>query len=97
MFVGCVEHGDDILRRHAGLDVVDAVEDVAAAGFEDVEILADVLFNFLRAGKTKHVLRVDAAAPEDQGVSKLGARVKWCSNSRSPACLPDIYGMTVTW
>ena len=33
VFVSGVEKGDDIFRGDAGLDVVDVVEDVPAAGF----------------------------------------------------------------
>ena len=39
---GRVEHGDQILRRDAGLDVMHRGEDVTAARRE----LADVRFNF---------------------------------------------------
>ena len=38
-----VEQGDDVLRRDAGLDVVDVVEDVAAAGLPGGQIAGDVL------------------------------------------------------
>ena len=37
--VGGVEQGDDVFRRHAGLDVVDVVEHVAAAGLPGLEVL----------------------------------------------------------
>lgn len=37
-FVGCVEEGDDVLGRDAVLDVVDVVEDVAAAGLERLQV-----------------------------------------------------------
>ncbi len=41
-FVGGVEHGDDVLRRHVGQDVVDLLEDESAAGLERVDLLAHV-------------------------------------------------------
>ncbi|GAJ03112.1 unnamed protein product, partial [marine sediment metagenome] len=61
-----VEHGCDVLGGNAGLDIVNVIEDVAAPGLENFEVLPDVPPYFVRRGKGKNVLSIDSAAPENQ-------------------------------
>ena len=61
--------------RHAGLDVVDVVEHVAAAGLEGLHVAAHVLADRFRVGVRQHVLGVDAAAPENQSVAEAGLQI----------------------
>ena len=57
-----VVHRHDVLRPHAGLDVVHVVEHVAAARSADRQVAADVLADRFRRRGGEHVLAVDRAA-----------------------------------
>ena len=69
--IGGVEHGNDVLGRHVRLDVVDLIEDVTAAGRENLDAFFNVLPDFVRRGVTEDALRVAPAAPEDQAVRRI--------------------------
>lgn len=42
-----IKQRDNVFRRHARLDIVAVVEHVAAAGFEGLQVEADMLAHFL--------------------------------------------------
>src|SRR5581483_2212195 len=69
-----VVHGlvqrDDVLDRHAGLQVVDRAEHEAAAGPEDAHALPDLRAHLLGRAEREHGLRLDAAAPEGDAVAE---------------------------
>ena len=52
-----------------GLDVVDGVEDEAAVRREDLATLQDLAPDLLRRAEGQRLLRVHAAAPEDEPVA----------------------------
>ena len=67
-----VEHGDDILRRNIGLDVVDLLEDKSAAGIEDADLFSDMIGNLLGRRLRQDRLGVAAAAPEGDPAAEAG-------------------------
>ena len=68
---GCLEHSQDVLGRHVGLDVVDLAEDETPAGGKDLDLFTHVFANLLRCRIREHVLRVSSPAPEDEVGAKL--------------------------
>ena len=58
-------------RRGVRLNVVDGVEDKAAALSENIHPVAHHLTYLIRCAERKRLLRVHSAAPEDQLVSVL--------------------------
>src|ERR1039458_2472651 len=69
VFLHHVEHGERIRNWGIGLEVVDRAEDEAAAGAESFDSLAHLVPHFLRCAEGQGLLRVHAAAPEDQLVA----------------------------
>ena len=67
-----IEHRDDVLRRDVGQDVVDLLEDKAAAAVQDLDLPADVLPDVVPRGLREHEPRVAAAAPEGDLVAEVG-------------------------
>ena len=59
-----IEHGNNILRRHVGLDVVYLIEDISAAGREELHPFLHMGAHFVRRRCRQHTLRVAAPAPE---------------------------------
>ena len=55
---------EQILRRHASLDVVDCVEHEAAVRAEDADALAHLGAHLIRRAERQGALRIHAAAPE---------------------------------
>src|SRR3989304_1489708 len=62
---------DDILRRDVGLDVVDVIKHVTAAGFPYLQIAADMLADNFRRSRRQHMLGVDCTAPKHALLAKL--------------------------
>jgi len=73
-FAEGVEHGRDVRDRNVGLDVVDRVEDEAAAPAEDLTAAEDLLAHGGRRSEHQGLLRVHAAAPEDEVGSEFGLK-----------------------
>ena len=71
LLVGRVEHGDDVLRRHVGQDVVDLLKDETAAGREDRNLPADVLADFVGRAVREDEAGVAAAAPKREPVAEI--------------------------
>src|SRR3972149_6226121 len=69
-FLCCVEHGDDVFRRHVGEDVVDLLENETPAPLEDRDLLAGVAADLLRGAAGKDVVGGAASAPEGQPVAE---------------------------
>ncbi len=63
-FVEGVEHGDNVLRGNVGHEVVDRVEDVAAAGGEDLQTVQHVPAYLRRGGVVEDGAGVRAGTPE---------------------------------
>jgi len=74
-FVRGVIQSEDVFGRDADLDVVDTIEDVAATGFEGLDVLFDVLADFGRFGERQDVLGIDCAAPEGKPLAVFGLEV----------------------
>lgn len=68
--VGGVKEGEDVFGWYADLDIVDVIEDVAATGFEYLDIFSHVLGDFGRLGKGQDVLGINTASPEDKLFAK---------------------------
>lgn len=66
-----VEGCPDVFSAGVSDDVVDGVEDVAAALGQNIQTLGDLCCDFLRGAVGQHILRVYAAAPEYQLVAVL--------------------------
>jgi hypothetical protein len=66
-----VDHGDDVLCRRLGLDVVDGIEDEAAVGREDLASTQDLFADLRWCSEGQHVLCVYASAPEDDAIAEL--------------------------
>ena len=64
-------HRQQILDRRLRLDVVDCVEDVAAARPKDADALRHLGAHLVGRAIGQRVLRIDAAAPEDDTLAKL--------------------------
>ncbi|MHC4561213.1 MAG: hypothetical protein ACYS8X_00395, partial [Planctomycetota bacterium] len=60
-----LQHGDYVLRRHAGLDVVGVHEHEASPLAKDVNPLLDLVGDLLGRPFRQFVHRITAAAPED--------------------------------
>src|ERR1017187_653768 len=69
VFLHHLEHGEDVRDRGLGLEVVYRAEDEAAAGAEDIDPRAELVPHLLRLAERQSLLRVHAAAPEDQLVT----------------------------
>src|SRR5512142_2392837 len=67
----CLVHGEDVLHRHAGLDIMHLGKDKPAVGGENIDIAAGVRIDFMRSSERQHLLRVAAAAPEADPIAKL--------------------------
>ena len=59
-------HRHDVLGRHVGLNVVDGVEDEAAAGRQIINASLDFVADLLRGAVRQHLLRIHAAAVKGQ-------------------------------
>lgn len=68
-----VVHGDDVFRRDIGHDVVDLLEDKAAAWIQDLHLFANVVRDLGRRGVGENVARVATAAPEREVVAEITA------------------------
>lgn len=66
-----MESRPDVFSAGVTDDVVDGVEDVAAALGQNIQTLGDLCCDFLWGAIGQHVLRVYAAAPEYQLVAVL--------------------------
>src|SRR5450755_1164315 len=66
-----IKHGDDVGHGRAGLQVMNCIEDEAAAGGEDFAAAQDFVANLLRGAEGERFLGIDAAAPEDQARAVL--------------------------
>ena len=57
-------HREDVLNGHAGLNIVNCVEDESARGGEDPYPLADLAPDLVRRAEWQGLLGVHAAPPE---------------------------------
>src|SRR5450759_2495097 len=65
-FMHGIQHGDDVLHRSAGLQVVDRIEHEPAAGREDLAAAQHFLPHLLRRTERQGLLGIHASAPEHQ-------------------------------
>ena len=71
VLVGGVEHGDDVLRRHVGQDVVNLLKHETAARRENRNLPANVLADFVGRGVRENETGVAAAAPKREPVAEI--------------------------
>ena len=69
--VGLVVQGDDLFRRVIAHDVVDRIEDEAAARLEDLHVAPHVCADVLQRAPGQNLLAVHAAAPEGDLVAEI--------------------------
>src|ERR1017187_1581333 len=65
-FMHGIQHGDDVLHRRSGLQVVDRIEHEPAAGRKDLAAAQHFLPHLLRRTKGQGLLGIHASAPEHQ-------------------------------
>ena len=70
-FIGGIQHGDDVLGRDVGLNVVDLSKDISPARFEYAESLSHMFADLLRSCSWKNMLGVAPAAPENDLATEL--------------------------
>jgi len=66
-----IDHSDDVFDGRLRLNVVNGVEDEAAAGGEDLTAAQHLLADLCRRSEGQYVLRVYAAAPEDNALAEV--------------------------
>src|SRR5208283_6179123 len=66
-----IQHGDDVLHRRTGLQIVNRIEYEPAAGREDLAAAQYFLAHFLRRAERQGLLCIHAPAPEDQARAVL--------------------------
>ncbi len=66
-----VPHGDNILWRYVGLDIVNLGENIAATRREDINQFFYVLLDFFRGGERQDMLGVGSGTPKHNVFSKL--------------------------
>lgn len=71
VFVGGVQHRDNVLRRDVSHDIVYLVKDEASVGLENAHQVRDVLTYLVRGTAAENVLSFAAAAPEGDFIAKF--------------------------
>jgi hypothetical protein len=66
-----IEHGNHILGRHIGQDIVNLPENEIALPAEDAELPADVICHLHRAGQREDGLSITSSTPQCDPVPEL--------------------------
>ena len=85
-----IVHGQYVLHRAHGLDVVHRVEHESSARTEGPDALPHLLAHFVGGAERQRALRIDASAPEDQAVADLLGKLAGIEE-RHKQYLVDVY------
>jgi len=70
-FMGGIQHGNDVLSRDIGLNIVNLGEYVPSPRLEYANLLSDMFADFLGRSIRKNVLSIAPAAPKDDLAAEL--------------------------